>query len=75
MLKTNVLKHFNNSVNDTAEAFGVSHSAVSQWGNLIPEKQALRAALLTNGALAYEPELYIKAKENVKATQEINTAA
>ena len=69
MLKTDVLKHFNNSVNDTAEAFGVSHSAVSQWGNLIPEKQALRAALFTNGALTYEPDLYIKAEENNKAAQ------
>lgn len=66
MKKTTVLKRFNDSVTEVAKALGVSHSAVSQWGELIPEKQALKAALITNGELVYDADMYRKPKNDSK---------
>jgi hypothetical protein len=65
MKKTDVLHFFNNSVNEVANAFGISHSAVSQWGELIPEKQALKASLFTNGKLVYDESCYRKPKPDL----------
>jgi len=57
MKKENVIKHFK-SVQAVAVALGVSHSAVSQWKAIIPEKNALRLSQLTNGKLSYDESLY-----------------
>jgi len=42
------------------KALKLSSGYVSQWGDIIPEKQALKLERLTNGALKYNPALYEK---------------
>ena len=63
MYKDSIITHFNGTTK-TAEALGVTHSAVCQWGKIIPEKQALKVERLTNGSLKYDPSLY---KGNLKS--------
>ncbi|MEO9655933.1 Cro/CI family transcriptional regulator [Marinomonas sp.] len=57
MFKSDAIKHFKTS---TAiwSALGITSGAVSQWPELIPEKQALRLERITNGVLKYDPSLY-----------------
>lgn len=62
MYKASVLNYFGGTVK-TAEALGISHSAVCQWVDVVPEKQALRIERITSSKLKYEPELY---KQNNK---------
>ncbi|MFM2482768.1 Cro/CI family transcriptional regulator [Celerinatantimonas sp. YJH-8] len=57
MKKIHVIQQLG-SVGQVADLLGISHSAVSQWGELIPEKQALRLHMLTHGKLSYDPALY-----------------
>jgi len=59
MLKKTVVKYFGNQLK-TAGALSLTRGSVSQWGEVIPEKQALRIEKLTNGALKYDPALYTK---------------
>jgi len=47
-------------ISKTAVALGVTHSAVCQWGEVIPEKQALYIERITNGKLKYDASLYSK---------------
>ncbi|CDI02492.1 DNA-binding transcriptional regulator for DicB; Qin prophage [Candidatus Competibacter denitrificans Run_A_D11] len=44
----------------TAEAAGISPSAVSQWGDLVPPATAAILEKLTNGALIFDPSAYRK---------------
>lgn len=60
MKKEEVLNHFG-SVTAIAEALTVTVSAISQWGDVIPEKQAYRIERHTKGALVVNPDLYKKA--------------
>ncbi|MEW5290318.1 Cro/CI family transcriptional regulator [Erwinia papayae] len=57
MKKESVINYFE-SIQAVALVLGVSHSAVSQWKDVIPEKNALRLYQLTNGKLAYDESLY-----------------
>ncbi len=57
MKKTDAIAHFD-SKSKLAKVLGISHSSVSQWGEVIPEKQALKLERITGGALKYEPSLY-----------------
>lgn len=41
-----------------AEELGISHSAVSQWGTLMPEKQAFKLDRITGGQLKYDASFY-----------------
>lgn len=59
MLKSDVIKYYKKRVN-VAEALGISSGSISQWGDVIPEKQALKLDHLTNGKLKYDSRLYIK---------------
>ena len=52
---------FSAEVKKLSEALSISHSSVSQWGEIIPEKQALRLEKLTAGELKYDPLLYVSA--------------
>lgn len=61
MKKTAVLKYFKNCVTDVANACGISCASVSQWGEIIPEKNALKLERVTNGKLKYKESLYRKA--------------
>ncbi|HFK7184583.1 TPA: Cro/CI family transcriptional regulator [Serratia odorifera] len=59
MLKEKVVKHYG-SQRAISAALGVSDSAVSQWGEVIPERVALKLSRITGGALTYDPSFYKK---------------
>ena len=61
MYKSDVIAHFGSAVNVTTVLELRSSGTVSQWGPVIPEKQALRLERITDGALKYDPTLYKKA--------------
>lgn len=57
MYKEKVIKHFG-SQRRLAQSLNITRSSVSQWGAVIPEKQALRIEKLTRGILKYDAKLY-----------------
>ncbi|MFM2481941.1 Cro/CI family transcriptional regulator [Celerinatantimonas sp. YJH-8] len=57
MKKTQVIEFFK-TPSQVAKVLGIHPASVSQWGEVIPEKQALRLALLTQGKLPYDPSFY-----------------
>jgi hypothetical protein len=57
MKKVEVIKYFQNPTG-VANKLRMTVGAVSQWGDVIPEKQALKLDRITNGELKYDPELY-----------------
>lgn len=59
MFKEKVVKHYG-SQRAISAALGISDSAVSQWGEVIPERVALKLSSITGGVLAYEPSFYKK---------------
>jgi transposase-like protein len=60
MRTTDVINHFGRSVSATAQAFGITRSAVYQWGELVPERIAWKAQILTGGVLRVDPSLYAR---------------
>lgn len=60
MYKAVAIAHFGNTVK-LAKILGITSSSITQWGEIIPEKQALKLERLTNQALKYDPVLYEKA--------------
>ncbi|HFO1949877.1 TPA: Cro/CI family transcriptional regulator [Klebsiella pneumoniae] len=63
MLKTQVVEYYG-GISKTAIALGVTHSAVCQWGNVIPQKQAFVIERITKGKLKYDANLYQKATDS-----------
>ncbi|ASX25886.1 Cro/CI family transcriptional regulator [Candidatus Williamhamiltonella defendens] len=59
MFKSDAIKHFGKG-NLLAKFLNITSGSVSQWGDVIPEKQALRLEKLTKGSLKYDPTLYKK---------------
>ena len=57
MKKSEVVAYFGNQTK-LAEALGVNKSSISQWPDIIPEKQAFRIERITKGKLKYDPKLY-----------------
>ncbi len=57
LLKKTAIAYFETQ-KGVAKALGITQAAVSKWPELIPEKQALRLALLTNNGLQYDPCMY-----------------
>jgi hypothetical protein len=57
MNKTTVVNYFS-SQRKIALALGVSEQAVSLWGDVIPERAALKLERLTGGELKYDASLY-----------------
>lgn len=57
MLKTAALAHFG-TPSAIAECLGVTPSAISGWGDVIPEGSAYKLEVLTSGALKVDPALY-----------------
>ena len=47
MLKSDVIKFYQGSVSKTAMALGITSPSVSLWGEIIPEKQALKLEKIT----------------------------
>ena len=66
MKKEVVLKHFG-TMEKVATALGISVPAVSQWGEVIPEKNAYRLQEITNGKLKVQHSLYRKNKKTTVA--------
>lgn len=62
MLKNQVVEYYG-GISKPAIALGVTHSAVCQWGNVIPQKQAFVIERITNGKLKYDASLYQKATD------------
>lgn len=60
MHKQNVIDHFGTQ-RAVAKALGISDAAVSQWKEIIPEKDAYRLEIVTAGALKYDEAAYRKA--------------
>lgn len=59
MLKKTVLTYFK-SPKKIADILMISPAAVSQWGKIIPEKNAYRLQEFTNGKLKVDSSLYRK---------------
>jgi DNA-binding transcriptional regulator YdaS (Cro superfamily) len=59
MKKSDAINYFGNQ-SLLADALNIRPPAVSQWPDLVPEKQALKLEKLTNGALKYDPNVYVK---------------
>jgi len=57
MLKIAVKAHFGNQ-RTIAKELDISESAVSQWGERIPEFWARKLSELTGGKLKYDPAAY-----------------
>lgn len=60
MYKVKVLEYFG-TITACAEKLGIKPQAISQWGDVIPEKQAYRIERMTQGALSVDQNLYKKA--------------
>ncbi|HIF5575319.1 Cro/CI family transcriptional regulator [Pasteurella multocida] len=59
MLKTDVINHFG-KLENVAKALSISVSAISQWSEIIPEKNAYKLQDITKGKLKVNRELYQK---------------
>lgn len=59
MLKNDVLNYFKDA-SEVAKLLNLTRGAVSQWSNIIPEKNAYRLQEITNGALKVDHSLYRK---------------
>lgn len=57
MLKSAVVTHFG-SVTKVAEALDITVSAVSLWGDVIPEGRAYQLESITKRALKVDPAVY-----------------
>jgi DNA-binding transcriptional regulator YdaS (Cro superfamily) len=52
--KSDVLSYFG-GVDKTAKALGITHVAVSRWGETIPQGRAYQIEVLTGGKLKADP--------------------
>lgn len=57
MYKKDVLNHYGTAVR-LAKILKISPSAISQWRDIIPERQAYKIQRLSNNALVVNPLLY-----------------
>lgn len=58
MRKQQVIEHFKGKQVSIARALNLTPGAISQWGEIIPEAQAMKLERITGGALVYDPALY-----------------
>lgn len=54
MKKSDVLSYFG-GVDKAAKALGITHVAVSKWGETIPQGRAYQIEVLTGGQLKADP--------------------
>lgn len=67
MRTADVIEHFGGSIKATAEAFGITRSAVHQWGEFVPEQIAWKAQILTGGVLRVDPSVYAARRADIAA--------
>ncbi|CAM7668564.1 transcriptional regulator [Citrobacter freundii] len=70
MFKKDAVNFFG-SKSKLAKAAGVAASSVSVWGDLVPEKNAMRLQIASGGALRYDPQVYDK-HAKAKRSGELN---
>ncbi|HEE0042107.1 Cro/CI family transcriptional regulator [Citrobacter freundii] len=70
MFKKDAVNFFG-SKSKLAKAAGVAASSVSVWGDLVPEKNAMRLQIASDGALRYDPQVYDK-HAKAKRSGELN---
>lgn len=58
MLKTAALAHFDQNHTRVAAEIGITRSAVSQWGEIVPLAAALQLERITNGKLQVDMSMY-----------------
>ncbi len=58
MKKIDVINYFGTMTNVQIALSLRSTGTVTQWSEIIPEKQALRLEKITGGDLVYEPKFY-----------------
>lgn len=58
MLKAKALAHFDDNHTKLAHELGITRSAVSQWGEVVPLASALQLERLTSGKLKTDWSLY-----------------
>lgn len=63
MYKKDVLAHFE-KMSEVAKVLGISVAAISQWGDVIPEKNAYRLQAITNNQLKVDESLYHPSADN-----------
>ena len=59
MRTKDVMTHYGTQVK-IAEALNIYQSAVSRWGDTVPEGQAYKLQVITRGKLKVDPSLYTK---------------
>ena len=72
MFEQDAINYFG-SKSKLAKAAGVAPASVSVWGELVPEKNAMRLQLASEGVLQYDPEVYdqhAKAKRSGEVNHE-----
>ncbi|CAH5735244.1 hypothetical protein AI2943V1_3559, partial [Klebsiella oxytoca] len=72
VFKQDAINYFG-SKSKLAKAAGVAPASVSVWGDLVPEKNAMRLQLASEGVLQYDPEVYdqhAKAKRSGEVNHE-----
>ncbi|CAH3897277.1 hypothetical protein AI2945V1_3561, partial [Klebsiella oxytoca] len=72
VFKQDAINYFG-SKSKLAKAAGVAPASVSVWGELVPEKNAMRLQLASEGVLQYDPEVYdqhAKAKRSGEVNHE-----
>ena len=68
MRKADVLSHFKKQTR-IARVLGLTKSAVSQWGEVIPEGMAYKLEVITRGKLRVDPSLYEQGKPADKSAE------
>lgn len=71
MQKQTAIDHFG-SASKLADALGITDSAVSLWGNVIPEGSAYKLQVITGGALQVDQSMY---KNRPKRGQTLSSTA
>jgi len=75
MRKDELVGFFGNQT-EAAKRLGITKSAVSQWGKIVPEYIAYRAQYESGGVLKVDPATYRKhTRHNGGATSERRTAS
>lgn len=57
MKTSDVLQQFG-TASAVAETLGITRSAVSQWGEMVPPASAARLEKLSGGKLVFDPDVY-----------------
>lgn len=67
MKAADVIAHFDGSKVATAQALGITRSAVAQWCDIVPEQIAWKVQVLTGGRLSVDPQVYAQRRAEIAA--------